>query len=110
MRDVCGSREVQSGFHLQGLVQKPPHHHTDMLFPPLPPPPRSASSPGHTSSAFSLCVYACGYCIWLWNWRHGPLPRSLTWAQEFRADLVNVLAKAWMLGMLSFAWGVGLSR
>ena len=55
-------------------------------------------------------MYACGYCIWLWNWRHGPLPRSLTWAQEFRADLVNVLAKAWMLGMLSFAWGVGLSR
>ena len=30
--------------------------------------------------------------------------------QEFRADLVNVLAKAWMLGMLCFAWGVGISR
>ncbi len=30
--------------------------------------------------------------------------------QEFRADLLNVLAKAWMLGMLCFAWGVGISR
>lgn len=71
---------------------------------------RLAFPSGHTSLSFVLTIYACGYLIWVWHWRHPLPPKRLTFWQEFRADLVNVLAKAWMLGMLCFAWGVGISR
>ena len=65
---------------------------------------------GHTSLCFNLAVYASGYLLWVWHWRHPAPPRRLSFGQEFRADLLNVLAKTWMLAMLCFAWGVGVSR
>lgn len=71
---------------------------------------RLAFPSGHTSICFNLAVYASGYLIWVAHWRQPALPHRLSFWQEFRSDLVNVLAKAWMLGMLCFAWGVGISR
>lgn len=71
---------------------------------------RLAFPSGHTSVSFNLAVYASGYLIWVWHWRHPASPHRLSFAEEFRADLVNVLAKTWMLGMICFAWGVGISR
>lgn len=57
--------------------------------------PRPAA--GHTSACFNLGVYASAYLIWVWHWRH-PLPsRRLSRREEFAADLLNVLAKTWML-------------
>ena len=76
---------------------------------PVPPPYRPRTA-GHTSICFNLAVYASGYLIWVAHWRQPALPHRLSFWQEFRSDLVNVLAKAWMLGMLCFAWGVGISR
>ncbi len=52
---------------------------------------------GHTSACFNLSVYASAYLIWVWHWRH-PLPaRRLSFREDFAADLLNVLAKTWML-------------
>ncbi|KAL4423522.1 hypothetical protein ABPG77_006545 [Micractinium sp. CCAP 211/92] len=71
---------------------------------------RLAFPSGHTSACFNLSVYASAYLIWVWHWRH-PLPaRRLSFREDFAADLLNVLAKTWMLGMICFAWGVGISR
>lgn len=36
---------------------------------------------GHTSLSFVLTVYACGYLIWVWHWRHGAPPRRLAFWQ-----------------------------
>ncbi|KAL4424010.1 hypothetical protein ABPG75_001311 [Micractinium tetrahymenae] len=71
---------------------------------------RLAFPSGHTSACFNLAVYASAYLIWVWHWRHQLPARRLTFREEFAADLLNVLAKTWMLGMICFAWGVGISR
>jgi len=73
--------------------------------------PRICPSAGHTSACFNLAIYASGYLIWVWHWRHEcEEERQRSFREGFRSDLVNVLAKAWMLGMICFAWGVGISR
>jgi hypothetical protein len=72
--------------------------------------PHPHTQAGHTSISFNLAVYASGYLIWVWHWRRPSFAHRLSFGQEFRNDLVNVLAKAWMLAMLCFAWGVGISR
>lgn len=51
---------------------------------------------GHTSLSFVLTVYACGYLIWSWHWRHPPPPKRLTFWQASRAR--HPLFRAWGRG------------
>lgn len=45
---------------------------------------------GHTSLSFVLTVYACGYLIWVWHWRHGAPPRRLAfWQVNQQATSLN---------------------
>jgi membrane-associated phospholipid phosphatase len=67
---------------------------------------------GHASAAFNLSVYGAVYIMWTWHVRQPHHPRIASWGfwKKYRDDLVNVLAKYWMLLMISIAWGVSLSR
>lgn len=42
---------------------------------------RCPSPAGHTSICFNIAVYACGYLIWVWHWRHAVPARRLSFGQ-----------------------------
>ena len=56
-------------------------------------PPRCHA--GHTSLSFVLTVYACGYLIWVWHWRHPLPPKRLSFWQARRGRRLRL-------------WGVGM--
>ena len=65
---------------------------------------------GHTSLSFNLITYASAYLIWCFHMRREWVPRCKGPRDEFLSDLKNVIAKLWMLIMLSLAWGISMSR
>lgn len=67
---------------------------------------------GHSSAAFSLTVYASAYLIWCFTMRKpwDPDMGNWTFSRRFKSDLGSLAGRFWMLCMLSFAWGVSISR